>query len=78
MYEDERIHDFIPLVINTMGWTKGLGADLNKKIEDMVQPTDVYELEGDSSTFEGQASSPPPSHSDPSILTFYELHRRRL
>ncbi|KAF8230056.1 hypothetical protein L208DRAFT_1378678 [Tricholoma matsutake] len=64
MYEDERIHDFIPLVINTMGWTKGLGADLNKKIEDMVQPTDVYELEGDSSTFEGQASSPPPVMTD--------------
>ena len=52
--EDRRICDFIPLVINTMGWTKGLGADLNKKIEDMAQPTHVYEIEGDSSISEGQ------------------------
>ena len=28
-----------------MGWTKGLGADLNKKIEDMVEPSDVFEFE---------------------------------
>ena len=28
-----------------MGWTKGLGADLNKKIEDMLEPSDVFELE---------------------------------
>ena len=28
-----------------MGWTKGLGADLNKKIEDMVEPSDVFQFE---------------------------------
>jgi len=28
-----------------MGWTKGLGADLNRKIEDMVEPCDVFEFE---------------------------------
>jgi polynucleotide 5'-hydroxyl-kinase GRC3/NOL9 len=28
-----------------MGWTKGLGADLNKKIEDMVKPSDVFQFE---------------------------------
>ena len=28
-----------------MGWTKGLGADLNRKIEDMVTPSDVFEFE---------------------------------
>ena len=59
MDEDRRINDFIPLVINTMGWTKGLGADLNKKIEDIAQPTDVYEIEADDSIFEGQAWPPP-------------------
>jgi polynucleotide 5'-hydroxyl-kinase GRC3/NOL9 len=58
--DDRRIHDFIPLVINTMGWTKGLGADLNKKIEDMAQPTHVYEIEGDISISEGQPWPPPP------------------
>ena len=35
----------VPLVVNTMGWTKGLGADLNRKIEDMVEPCDVFEFE---------------------------------
>lgn len=28
-----------------MGWTKGLGADLTRKIEDIVEPTDIYEIE---------------------------------
>lgn len=35
----------VPLVVNTMGWTKGLGADLNKRIEDMVEPSDVFQFE---------------------------------
>ncbi|KAJ7890501.1 hypothetical protein B0H14DRAFT_1106969 [Mycena olivaceomarginata] len=42
---DSRISDAIPLIVNTMGWTKGLGADLTRKIEDLVQPTDVFEVE---------------------------------
>lgn len=28
-----------------MGWTKGLGADLNQRIEDMVEPSDVFQFE---------------------------------
>jgi len=28
-----------------MGWTKGLGAELNMKIEDMLEPSDVFEFE---------------------------------
>ena len=43
--DDTRITEVIPLVVNTMGWTKGLGADLNRKIEDMVEPSDVFEFE---------------------------------
>ncbi|KAJ6581533.1 hypothetical protein B0H19DRAFT_929359 [Mycena capillaripes] len=43
--EDPRISDVIPLIVNTMGWTKGLGADLTRKIEDIVQPTDIFEVE---------------------------------
>ncbi|KAK7025270.1 polynucleotide 5'-hydroxyl-kinase GRC3, partial [Favolaschia claudopus] len=42
---DSRISNVIPLVVNTMGWTKGLGADLTLKIEDLVQPTDIFEVE---------------------------------
>ncbi|KIJ60990.1 hypothetical protein HYDPIDRAFT_97607 [Hydnomerulius pinastri MD-312] len=43
---DDRIHDTIPLVVNTMGWTKGLGADLNLRIEEFVEPSHIFEIEG--------------------------------
>ena len=43
--DDERITESIPLVVNTMGWTKGLGADLLLKIHDIVQPTGIFEVE---------------------------------
>lgn len=45
---DERISHTIPLVVNTMGWIKGLGADLTRKIEDIVEPTDIFEIEAPS------------------------------
>ncbi|KAF7965772.1 hypothetical protein HWV62_41966 [Athelia sp. TMB] len=41
---DNRISDVIPLIVNTMGWNKGLGVDLNRQIEEIVQPTDVFEV----------------------------------
>ncbi|KAJ7043646.1 hypothetical protein C8F04DRAFT_943495 [Mycena alexandri] len=57
---DSRISDTIPLIVNTMGWTKGLGADLTRQIEDIVQPSAIFEVEAPffeySSSFE-----PPPS-----------------
>ncbi|KAF7309762.1 Fungal-trans domain-containing protein [Mycena indigotica] len=43
--EDDRISDMVPLIVNTMGWVKGLGADLTQRIEELVQPTDVFELD---------------------------------
>ena len=43
---DSRILDVIPLVVNTMGWSKGLGADLTQRIEDMLEPTDVFDIKG--------------------------------
>ncbi|KAF8164297.1 hypothetical protein BJ912DRAFT_1068415 [Pholiota molesta] len=42
---DSRIQDRIPLVVNTMGWAKGLGADLTQKIEDFVGPTRVFDIQ---------------------------------
>ncbi|KAJ7180694.1 hypothetical protein C8R46DRAFT_590796 [Mycena filopes] len=61
--EDSRISDAIPLVVNTMGWTKGLGADLMRQIEDIVQPTAIFEVEAP--VFEYSSSfEPPPSRSD--------------
>lgn len=43
---DTRVTDVIPLVVNTMGWTKGLGANLNAKIEEFADPTHVFEVVG--------------------------------
>lgn len=43
--DDERVSEKIPLVINTMGWTKGLGADLNRKIEESVECTHIFEFD---------------------------------
>ena len=41
-----KITDNIPIVVNTMGWIKGLGADMNQKIESVLQPTDIFKIEG--------------------------------
>ncbi|KAL0578674.1 Polynucleotide 5'-hydroxyl-kinase grc3, partial [Marasmius crinis-equi] len=35
----------IPLIVNTMGWTKGLGADLTRRIEEIIVPDRVFEFE---------------------------------
>ncbi|KAG5649462.1 hypothetical protein H0H81_003675 [Sphagnurus paluster] len=65
--EEERIVDAIPLVINTMGWTKGLGADLTRSIQEMAAPSDVYELDA---TY----APPPPTHAAPGA----PAHRQHL
>ena len=33
-----------PLVVNTMGWVKGLGADLGERILEIVDPTSIFEV----------------------------------
>jgi len=43
--QDSRNADAIPIVVNTMGWTKGLGADLTQRIESMLEPTDVFDIQ---------------------------------
>lgn len=35
----------VPLVVNTMGWTRGLGSDLSLRIEETVEPSQIIELE---------------------------------
>ncbi|KAF8654881.1 hypothetical protein AX16_003342 [Volvariella volvacea WC 439] len=39
------ITDVIPLVVNTMGWTKGLGADLSRQVEEIIEPTHIFEFD---------------------------------
>lgn len=45
MNDDNRLGSTVPLVINTQGWTKGLGADLLEKIEDLAAPTAIFVME---------------------------------
>jgi len=53
----EKITEVVPLVVNTQGWVKGLGADLLEQIESMIQATHTFafgangfeNLEGDES-----------------------------
>lgn len=39
----------IPLVVNTMGWIKGLGSELAKNIEDIIEPSVILEIDSTSS-----------------------------
>lgn len=43
--DDARISDLVPLVVNMMGWMKGLGADLSRKVIEIVQPSAVFDFE---------------------------------
>ncbi|KAI9466644.1 hypothetical protein BJY52DRAFT_1233362 [Lactarius psammicola] len=78
--EGDRIVDIIPLVVNTMGWTKGLGIDLARRIEEMVQPTDIFTFDtsppdGDSVEPHGPSrprrGSPAADHRTLSLLSYF-------
>ncbi|KAI0059362.1 hypothetical protein BV25DRAFT_1860655 [Artomyces pyxidatus] len=67
--EDDRIADVIPLVVNMMGWTKGLGEDLSRKIEAVVEPTDIFELEVPvEATWPTTQTEPFAAHSDEATI----------
>lgn len=42
---DDRIADLVPLVVNTMGWTKGLGTDLSRRISELLEPSMIFAFE---------------------------------
>ncbi|KAH9843521.1 uncharacterized protein C8Q71DRAFT_2384 [Rhodofomes roseus] len=56
--DHDKITDTIPLVVNTMGWTRGLGSDLSLKIEEAVEPSQIFELEAPQGD-DGYATNPP-------------------
>ncbi|GAA6023486.1 hypothetical protein JCM10207_006214 [Rhodosporidiobolus poonsookiae] len=39
--EKDKVADRVPLVVNTHGWVKGLGADLLQRVKSVVQPSVV-------------------------------------
>ncbi|CAE6443558.1 unnamed protein product [Rhizoctonia solani] len=54
----------VPLVINTQGWVKGMGADLLRSIEDSFAPTHVVEFQSPHIT-----SSLETSHGRPTLFS---------
>ncbi len=64
--DGDRIASSIPLVVNTMGWTKGLGADLSRKVEEIVEPTDIISFTI-SSSLEYDWTNVPPSYASAQV-----------
>ncbi|RPD52858.1 hypothetical protein L226DRAFT_473738 [Lentinus tigrinus ALCF2SS1-7] len=60
---DGRISSIIPLVINTMGWTKGLGADLGRKVEEIIEPAHIFSFAPPTLEDDWHAASAGPSYS---------------
>jgi len=58
---EEKEANMIPLVINTQGWTKGMGADLLSKIEEIVEPTNIFAFEQDNERWGSLAMNGPDS-----------------
>lgn len=44
MEDDGRRSDLVPLIVNTYGWSKGLGSDLLQQISYIVRPSIVLQL----------------------------------
>lgn len=45
--EDDRSSMMVPLVVNTQGWIKGMGADLMRAIEEVVPATHIFVFEAE-------------------------------
>src|SRR5260221_6274525 len=56
--EDNHITNSIPLVVSTMGWTKGLGIDLARRLEEFVQPSDIFSFDISPSDSRSESGGP--------------------
>ncbi|GAA5825727.1 hypothetical protein JCM3770_003406 [Rhodotorula araucariae] len=52
----DKIAERVPLVVNTQGWVKGLGADLLEKLKALSRPTHVFSF----ATEDAPLPAPPP------------------
>ncbi|KAF8590264.1 hypothetical protein K439DRAFT_1612063 [Ramaria rubella] len=52
---------FIPLVVNTQGWIKGLGGDFLRKIEEIVEATDIFDMDVQAGAFPRQLERAQPA-----------------
>lgn len=55
-----RSRDRVPLVVNTSGWIKGLGADILLRLKDMATPTHVFSLADSATAPDAPVPSPYP------------------
>lgn len=70
-----KINDRVPLVVNTQGWVKGLGADLLVKLKDQVRPTHVFAFEVASDEENGSTTPAYGDHNTYETNLPYLLHR---
>lgn len=60
-YNSDHSSSAVPLIVNTQGWVKGLGEELLRAIEVIVEPTDLFDFQSLEETRapEGWTTSPP-------------------
>ncbi|GAA6007713.1 polynucleotide 5'-hydroxyl-kinase [Rhodotorula paludigena] len=58
--ESRKIRERVPLVLNTQGWVKGLGADLLNKLKSECRPTHVFSFADPEAPDAFSAMAPPP------------------
>lgn len=68
---EDRITSIVPLVINTQGWVKGLGADLLGKIHEAAEPTHLFTF--DAPTWNGEDSATPKIVAQPKDVSSHNL-----
>ncbi|UZJ54421.1 hypothetical protein CBS101457_003741 [Exobasidium rhododendri] len=73
LYRNELYKRGVPLIVNTQGWVKGLGANLFTELEGMIFPSHIVDmiLPGDESNLSGKARKLTHSRAK-SILTTVE------
>lgn len=73
--DDPRSSEVIPLVVNTMGWTKGLGATLSKQLNEVIGPSHVFDFPAPSDEGESMNQTPVvnPGDAEETLPTIYSL-----
>ncbi|QRV87488.1 mRNA cleavage and polyadenylation factor CLP1 [Ceratobasidium sp. AG-Ba] len=64
-----RIGGSIPLIVNTQGWVKGMGADLLRSVEVIFEPTHVVDIQSSGISSSSNISSLAQTHKEISLPT---------
>jgi polynucleotide 5'-hydroxyl-kinase GRC3/NOL9 len=52
----------IPLIVNTQGWVRGLGADLSDRISEIINPSHIFAFGGDGTSDPFESNNPGAVH----------------